>query len=111
VRDAAEKRLEQTFAGLQTEMNRLSANAREFESVCLSPRGNPGSCQRLFDDIAAGGEALQRGLEEAENDARRSWVSPGVVRDLRSKHGLEESTCSDVLDTVHRLASRRRGVI
>jgi hypothetical protein len=110
VREAAEKRLEQTFAGLQAEMGRLSANARELESVCQRARGLPGSCRRLFNDIAAGGEALQRGLEEAENDARRAWVSPGVVRDLRRKHGLEESACREVLDTVHRLASGRRGV-
>jgi hypothetical protein len=108
-RDAGQERLEQRLARLQAELTRLSANTREYESACLGMRGDPRSCQRLFDEIASGGEGLERGLQEAEEDARRSWVLPGVVRDLRRKHGLEESACSDVVSAVRRLAAQRRG--
>jgi hypothetical protein len=90
-------------------MTRLSTNAREFESVCLSTRGDPSSCERLFSDISSGVETLGRGLEEAEEDARRSWVSPGAARDLRRRHGLEESTWRDLANTVHRLTAQYRG--
>jgi hypothetical protein len=108
-RDAGERRLEQALAKLAAEMTRLSTNAREFESVCLGTRGDPSSCERLFSDMSSGQEALGRGLEEAEEDARRSWVSPGVVRDIRRRHGLEESTWRDLADTVRRLSAQYRG--
>jgi len=108
-RDAGERRLEQTLAKLAAEMTRLSTNAREFESVCLSSRGDPSSCERLFSDISSSEEALGRGLDKAEEDARRSWVSPGVVRDLRRRYGLEESTWRDLANTVHHLTAQYRG--
>jgi len=108
-REAGEKRLEETLAKLKAEMDLLSRNAREFEAVCLSVRSDPGSCQGLFRSVAAGGEALRRGVEDAEEDARRSWVSPGVVRDLRRKHGLEEQACADIAETVRRLVVRYQG--
>jgi hypothetical protein len=108
-RDAGERRLEQTLARLEVERISLSANAREFESVCLSTRADHSSCERLFNDISSSGEALGRGLEGAEEDARRSWVSPGLVRDLRRRHGLDESTWTDLADRVHRLTTQYRG--
>ena len=108
-RDAGEKRLEQTLARLEVERISLSANAKEFEAVCLSTRGDPRSCERLFNDISSSGDAIGRGLEGAEEDARRSWVSPGLVRDLRLRHRLDESTWRDVAESVHRLTTRYRG--
>ncbi len=108
-RDAGERRLERTLATLEVEKISLSANTREFESVCLSTRGEPSSCERLFNDISSGGEALGRRLEGAEEDARRSWVSPGFVRDLRGRHGLDESTWTDLANRVHRLTTQYRG--
>ncbi len=108
-REEGEKRLEQNYARLSREMSRLTENAREFESVCLGLRGEPRSCRRLFDEISSSAQALGQGLDDAEEDARRSWVAPGVVRDLRRKHGLEEPSWSDLASTVRRLITQYQG--
>ncbi len=108
-REQAERRLDETYARLSREMSRLTANATEFESVCLGLRGEPRSCRRLFDEISSGADALGRGLEDAEEDARRSWVPPGVVRDLRRDHGLEEQDWNDLVGTVRRLKAQYQG--
>jgi hypothetical protein len=90
-------------------MARLRENARTFESVCLSTRGERTSCAGLCNDISSSAEAIGRGLEEAEDAARRSWVPPGVIRDLRRKHGLEEPTWADIAGTVRRLTNQYQG--
>jgi hypothetical protein len=107
-REAGERRLAQALARLEAEVTRLAANARQFESVCLSTRADRGSCERVLAEMSSTGERLGQSLDSAEDDARRSWVSPGVVRDLRRRHGLEEGMVSDLTSTVRRLASQYR---
>ncbi len=108
-REEGERRLEQTLARLKAEMARLAANARTFESICLSTRGERISCEGLFDDISSSDENLGRGLDEAEDKARRAQVLPGVIRDLRHKYGLEDSAWADLTSTVRRLKAEYRG--
>ena len=108
-REEGERRLEETLARLEPEAARLSANAREFESICLGTRGEHHSCERLFTEVSTSADTLGRGLQEAEEDARRSWVVPGIVRDLRRRHGLDEATWSDLAAMVRRLEAQYRG--
>lgn len=108
-REEGERRLERTLAGLEGEVRRLSSNARTFRNVCVGIQGDPRSCQELLEDLSVAREKVERGLDEAEDDARRSWVSPGVVRDLRQRHGLEEAAWDDLEETVRRLAAEYRG--
>jgi hypothetical protein len=108
-REAGEKRLEQSLARLAAVMAQLSENARQFEVVCLGRRGEPRSCARLHEDMASAGESLARGLESAEDEARRASVHPGVVRDLRQKHGLEEDSWKELQDKVRRLTAQYQG--
>jgi hypothetical protein len=108
-REAGEKHLEQSLARLAAVMRALSENAQQFEVVCLGRRGDPRSCARLHADMAAADESLARGLEGAEDEARHAWVSPGVVRDLRQKHGLEEESWKDLQGKVRRLTAQYQG--
>ena len=108
-REEGEKRLEQILARLQAEMTRLGENARQFEAVCLNRQGNLASCKRLYDEITSSGDTLARDLEGAEDDARHAWVSPGLVRDLRQRHGLEEDSWRDLSEKVHHLARQYQG--
>ena len=108
-REQAEKHFDQTLARLGAEARRLNLNADQFESMCVGGRGEPGSCLRLLGQISASADSLGRGVQEAEEEARRAWVTPGVVRDLREKRGLDEGTLRDQATRVERLAARFRG--
>jgi hypothetical protein len=108
-REAGEKHLEESLARLAATMTALSENAKQFEVVCLGQRGDPRSCARLHADMASADESVARGLEGAEDEARHAWVSPGLVRDLRQKHGLEEESWKDLQARVRRLTSRYQG--
>jgi hypothetical protein len=108
-REQGEQRLEQTLARLQGDVTRLSANARQFQSICLGTHGDASSCERLFREISSSATTLDRGLQEAEEDARRAWVVPGLVRDLRQRHGLDEATWSELSAMVRRLETTYHG--
>jgi len=107
-REAGERSLEQTLTRLGALMARLDDDARGFEAVCLSRRGDGRSCARLYEEMASGIDTLGRGLEQADDDARRAWVSPGKVRDSRQKHGIEDGAFRDLAGKVHRLAVQYR---
>ena len=104
-REQAEKHLDQVLARLAGEAQRLSANAGQFESICVGGRGEPASCARVLAQISASAESLSRGMQEAEEEARHAWVTPGFVRDLRTRHGLDEATIGDLVARVGRMAS------
>lgn len=108
-REQAERRFEQALARLGSEASRLSANVRRFESICLGGRGEPASCERGLREISASAESLSRGVQEAEEDARHAWVTPGVVRDQRHRYGLDEATLSDFTATVQRFEAQLQG--
>jgi len=108
-REAGEKHLEESLARLAATMTALSENAKQFEVICLGQRGDPRSCARLHADMASADDSLARGLESAEDEARHAWVSPGLVRDLRQKHGLEEESWMDLQARVRRLTARYQG--
>ena len=107
-REAGETNLEQSLTRLGALMARLADDVRGFEAVCLSRRGDGRSCARLHEEMASASDALGRGLEQAEDDARRAWVSPGTVRDSRQKHGIEDGAFRDLAAKVNRLALQYR---
>jgi hypothetical protein len=108
-RERAEKDFEQALTRLGAEARRLNLNADQFEEVCVGGRGEPGSCLRLLSEISASAAALGQGVQEAEDDARHAWVTPGVLRDFRYKHGLDEGRLRDQATRVQRLAARFQG--
>lgn len=108
-REQAEKRFEQVLARLGAEASRLNVNARRFESICLGGRGEPSSCEEGLGQISATADSLSRGVQEAEEEARRDWVTPGVIRDLRSRHGLDESNLGDLAASIRRFEALFRG--
>jgi hypothetical protein len=46
-------------------------------------------CRLLRSDIIAGVASVEHRLEEISEQARRAGIYPGVMRDLRSAHGLK----------------------
>lgn len=108
-REQAEKRFDVALTRLEGEARRLTLNADQFESLCVGGRGEPGSCQRLLSQISDGALSLNRSVQEAEEEARQAWVTPGTLRDLRQKRGLDEGSVRDQTGRVERLGARFRG--
>jgi hypothetical protein len=108
-REQAQKPFEQALARLGAEASRLTVNARRFESICLGGRGEPASCEQGLGEISATLDSLSRGVQEAEEEARRDWVAPGVIRDRRSRHGLDESNLGDLAANVRRVEAQFHG--
>jgi len=106
-----EQRLEQSMAQLENEARTLLDGARRYRYSGCSEAGAYGVgaaivCTRSRQQLGELFVAIGRGLEAAEEDARRSWVDPGTVRDVRSKHGLDAPAWDKLADLVARLDER-----
>jgi hypothetical protein len=68
-------------------------------------------CEGMARQISRVATAVNRVLEEAEEEARRGQVQPGTVRDLRSQLGVDEGDWDRVNARVREIeaeAARRR---
>jgi hypothetical protein len=48
-----------------------------------------GHCRDLYNQMIDRGEALKAGMNGAEDNARRAFVLPGDLRDVRARYGLD----------------------
>jgi len=108
-----EQRLEQSMLRLENEVLSLTEGVRRYQYSGCSEAGAYGVgasivCSRARLQLGELVVAIGRGLEAAEDDARRSWVDPGTVRDVRSKHGLDAPAWDRVAELVARLDERAR---
>jgi hypothetical protein len=70
-----------------------------------------GDCDRLVSEMNRVVSVVNKAISEAEDDARRADVLPGVVRELRTGLNLDEGDwdrATDRLRTIQSEASRRR---
>ena len=49
------------------------------------------SCASLLDEVLRLGEPVKAGMSAAHEAARRAWVLPGTMRDIRRRHSMEWS--------------------
>jgi hypothetical protein len=95
-REAGKQRLEKRLSQISDQASQLLVSIGEWQASCHAG-GTPlydqpaVDCDGMIREIGRLGIAVGRGLEEAEDEARRSWVEPGTVRELRAEYGLESS--------------------
>jgi hypothetical protein len=95
-REEGEAKLNQSLAKVSEQASQLLVNIQEWQGACRAG-GTPlydqpaVDCDGMIRDIGRLGIAVGRGLEQAEDEARRAGVYPGTVRDLRDMHGLGSS--------------------
>jgi hypothetical protein len=53
--------------------------------------GASAACAPLMDEMARLGAPIRAGLLAAQESARRAWVLPGTMRDIRRRHAMEWS--------------------
>jgi S1-C subfamily serine protease len=106
LRDQGARRFEQVLAALAQHVARLASLEDAYGSNCASgeamgagertgsaTRGGAGfehpQCVSMRGEIAALRAALTQRVADAEEDARRAGVYPGVIRDLRRRYQVD----------------------
>lgn len=108
-RETGTRRVAARFAQVSGAVEALDAMMDEYSSQC-PVRGTPLSeaatlppCDRMLSYIGRVAAAVKQALDEAEDDARRSQVQPGIVRDLRARHGVDDGDWARVSDRLRQL--------
>lgn len=95
-REAGKQRLAQRLSQISDQASQLLVSIGEWQASCHGG-GTPlydqpaVDCDGMIREIGRLGIAVGKGLEQAEDEARQSWVEPGTVRELRAEYGLESS--------------------
>jgi len=108
-REACLKRLDKVFAQFEEDARQLLDDVVEFRGSCFDTTVSAASCSRLHARILAGRLKLAEGVEAAEDDARRSMVEPGILRDLRRQYHFEEQQWDELSAMVQRADKQYRG--
>ncbi len=114
LRQQGRERLAQALARISQQAGTLVTIVEQYSSACSQAYADEAVRSRCDQMVTAVGQlavAVGKGLEQAEEDARRSWVEPGVVRELREQHGLDDRFWDDLSAKVRALeeeARRRR---
>lgn len=115
-RETGTRLLEQRLQRVAALAGQLVGSIQEYHAACSSG-GQPmfdqptHDCDAMLRSVGRLAVAVGRGLDEAEDEARRNWVEPGTVRRLREENGLDSSAWDDLSSRVRQLeaeASRGR---
>src|SRR5262245_56257408 len=81
-REAGKKRLEKRLDKISDDATRMELGIGLWHTSCRDGDGvGPAmDCDDLVREIGRLGFAVSRGLDDAEEEARRSWLEPGTVR-------------------------------
>ncbi len=91
MREEGVRRLDSALAALGPKVQGLESKIRTYGEGCTTTRSAlaRGGCPTLKGDILRLLAEIQQTVSEIEQEARRSWVAPGTLRDLLRKHGLD----------------------
>ena len=84
------RRLGSEFAALAGNARRVIALVQRYEGKRCQGRDD-GDCRALLEQIGLTALAVGAAMERTEDIARTSLLDPGVVRDMRAQHGLDDS--------------------
>jgi hypothetical protein len=112
-RQAGRQRLEQRLSRISEEAGQLLQAISEWQGSCFKG-GTPlydqpaVDCDAMIREVGRLAVAVGHGLDEAEEEARRSWVEPGTVRELRDQYGLGHSKWDELSSRVRQLEAEWR---
>jgi hypothetical protein len=87
--------LERALVALERRSATLRQRLRVYEEGCRG-RFNVMGCPGLKQEIEGLLREIGAGLQAAEDSARRAWVYPGTVREIRQRHGLDAESWSEL---------------
>jgi hypothetical protein len=112
-REAGKQVLAQRLSQISDQASQLLVSIGEWQASCQSG-GTPlydqpaVDCDGMIREIGRLGIAVGKGLEQAEDEARRSWVEPGTVRELRAEYGLESSKWDELSSRIRQAEAEWR---
>jgi hypothetical protein len=79
---------------LRPKLDAVTKRLRSYEAGCRSGTQavRPPGCESAGQELRSLLDEIDRVVEAAEEEARRSWVSPGARRSLLRQHQLEPSS-------------------
>jgi hypothetical protein len=108
-RELGTQRLDQRLGQIAGQAGTLVGRVQEYHATC-GAAGTPlydqppaNDCEGLLREVGRLGVAVGRGLDDAIEEARRSWVEPGTVRRLREEHGLDDNAWDELSSKVRQL--------
>jgi hypothetical protein len=104
-----EKRLDDALERMESRADWLADNVPRFRDACLGPQIDAATCDLYRADIMKVYRGLERGLRDADAEARSSGVEPRTVQDLRSRHHVDEREWDDLTELVRRLNTEYEG--
>ena len=108
-RRAGTEALEASIQALAKKADRLATTLRQYEVECEGPRAggeDVRGCAPADEDLAKTAAEIGAGIEAAEDEARRAWVLPGVVREVRQKHKLDPAQWDALAGAVRAVKQR-----
>jgi len=111
--EAGAKRLEERLSQISDQASQLLVSIQDWQASCRSG-GTPlydqpaVDCNGMARNVGRLAFAVGKGLEEAEDEARRAGVLPGTVRQLRADHGLDSSKWDELSSKVRQLEAEAR---
>jgi hypothetical protein len=112
-REAGKQRLEQRLSRISDDAGQLVRAVSEWQASCFKG-GTPlydepaVDCDGMIREVGRLAIAVGRGLDDAEDEARRSWVEPGTVRELRDQYGLGHSKWDELSSRVRQYEAEWR---
>lgn len=100
-RAAGRRQLDSLYGRIAGQAGALVAQAREFVAAECD-RGQGDECNARAAALERLACAVGQNLEAADDLGRRAWLSPGEVRELRDRHGLED----DIWYQISRLSNQ-----
>jgi hypothetical protein len=110
-RQSGEDNLLAAMRYLSGSAQRAASLVKTYNAKCSGAQASDqayASCESLIKQIVGLALDVARGLERAEEDARRAGVMPGTVRDLRERAGLGNRFWDDLAAEIRRLESEAR---
>ncbi len=111
--DSIDAQREKGLAAFEATLTSLDARAAEFreklrryDDQCASASTHVVGCDSFRSEIASLAREIASGVENAEEQARRSWVDPGRQRESRERHGLDDDAIRDLLKSASEAQKR-----
>jgi hypothetical protein len=104
-----ERRLEDSLLRLSAGAAWLADSVPRFRGSCLDPRADAARCDAFRGDIVRVYREIERALGDACAAARRDGVLPETIRELRSRHHVDEREWDDLAASVERLIADSAG--
>ena len=112
-REEGKARLEKRLSQISDQASQLLMSIQEWQASCRQG-GTPlydqpaVDCEGMIRNVGRLAIAVGHGLDEAEDDARRSWVDPGTIRQLRADYGLDSSKWDELSTKVRQAEAEWR---